>query len=149
MIKNTTTTQQNISNTQTVTMSYEDSIKLVQYIANNQINNSEQFINKPLFSTMQVIGIGLFLITVCATAVKIYSNLTSDIKDLNTKYNTINTNMIKKEESIKLIEAELEKIKHQLNNYNLKIFHDDITKINFNISNINDELKKLKEDKKK
>lgn len=98
MIKNTTTTQQNISNTQTVTMSYEDSIKLVQYIANNQINNSEQFINKPLFSTMQVIGIGLFLITVCATAVKIYSNLTSDIKDLNTKYNTINTNMIKKEE---------------------------------------------------
>lgn len=109
--------------------------------------NSELLVNKPLFSTKHVfIIIGVVISGVFAVT-KIYFDITSDIKNLNTEINNLSKKYTSLDDSkykddFYEIKLEVEGLKQQLQNYNFKSLNNEIIKINTQITSIKNEIDK-------
>lgn len=145
-----TTTSGNFNNS-TSTLSPEPMIQvpLSAFQTMNQQTqlNPEELTNKAFFSLKHMfIIIGAVGIAV-TSAVTIYLNLTSDIKDLNSKvddlakkYSSINDSKYK--DDFYEMKVEVKGLKQQLESYNFKSLNDEIVKINTQITSMKNEMDK-------
>lgn len=109
--------------------------------------NPEELVNKAFFSLKHILMIIAPVVVAVAFVVKIYFDLTSDIKDLNSKvddlskkYSSINDSKYK--DDFYEIKVEVKGLKQQLENYNFKSLNDEIVKINTQIINMKNEMDK-------
>lgn len=149
--RTTTNNPSTLINSSTSTVNNEPMIQvpasLFTQMNQSSAANTNELLDKAIFSTKHVIAIIIAVITAVAFIVGIYFSFVSDIKELNSKIDDLtikysSVDPLKYKDDFHGIKSEVKELKQQLENYNLKSLNEEIIKLNIKVTNINLELEK-------